>query len=102
MKHCYDSLLPNEKGPICAYLLTVNGPDVLQCVDGRRQSSTQAEIFLRQKSSQRQIVKDLSAIPPNVEGTVLSETLVVDTMNLQYASGPVVQWSSGCPLFQAA
>ena len=83
-------------------MLTVNGPDLVQCVDGTRQSCTQAEIFLRHKSCQRQIVEDLSAIPPNVESTVLSETLVVDSMNLQYTSGPVVQWSSGCLLFQAA
>eukprot|EP00754_Rhynchopus_humris_P030098 Rhum_TRINITY_DN15258_c13_g1::Rhum_TRINITY_DN15258_c13_g1_i1::g.148201::m.148201 len=64
-------------------LLAVEGADLVQCVDGRRQPSVHGQHLVLDESRQCQIVEHVCAVPPDVDGAVFPQTLVVEAVHLR-------------------
>lgn len=70
-------------GAIMRHLnLAVNGADLVQRIDGRRQPAMDAEQLIVNERRQAKIVKDLCAVLPNVLRAVLFHTLVIEAVDL--------------------
>ena len=73
------------------FLLPINGPDFVDgVVDSRAEPTMHAEDRVINDGSQREVVENISAVPPDVEGTVFSEALVIEAVNLSDLSAFVV------------
>mmetsp|Transcript_6523 Transcript_6523/g.14256 ORF Transcript_6523/g.14256 Transcript_6523/m.14256 type:complete len:206 (-) Transcript_6523:14-631(-) len=71
-------------------LHTVQGHDVLQRVDRRRQTAVQAEDLLLNERRQGQVVKEVGEVLPHVSAAVLAQALIVETVDLRDLTALVV------------
>ena len=71
-------------------LLAVDGADLVERVDGRAQAPVDAEDAVVDDGRQAQEVEDLRAVLPDVHGTVLSQALVVEAVDLRDLAALVV------------
>ena len=65
------------------FLLPVDGPQLVESVNRRTQASVDAEYLVLDQRSQGEVVKDVSAVPPDARGAVLPATLVVKPVYLR-------------------
>lgn len=77
------------------FLDTIKGADVIKSVDGRRETSMETEDLVLNESGKRKVIKQVSEALPDVWGVVLSETLVVESIDLSDLSTLVISTEDG-------
>ena len=65
------------------FLLAINDPNLIQCIDRWRQSSVYRKDLVFNDGRQTQIIKDFRTIPPDVDRSVFAQTLVVESVDLR-------------------
>ena len=60
----------------------IEGPDVVKGVDGGAETPVEAKDLAVDQSRQRQVVEQIREVLPHVGVAVLSQTFVVETINL--------------------
>jgi len=63
--------------------LAVQHADLVQRVDGGRQAAVHAEDAVLDERGEREVVKDVDAVAPHVDGAVLAQALVVEAVDLR-------------------
>lgn len=71
-------------------LLPVDRAYLIQRIDARAQTAMDAEDFVINDGCKSQVVEDVCAVPPDIDGAVLSQALVVETIHLSDLSALVV------------
>ena len=71
-------------------LFPVYHPDLINSLDGGREPTVHTEDLVVYHGREGQVIEDLGAVVPHVDGPVLPETLVVEPVNLGYLSALVV------------
>ena len=77
------------------FLNAVKGPDVIKRVDARGETTVQTEDLVVNQGGEGQVVKKICEVLPDIGVAVLSETLVVETVNLGDLSRLVVSAEDG-------
>jgi hypothetical protein len=63
-------------------LLPVDCPDLVDGIDGRRKPSMHAKHPVFNNRRQADVIEYIRAIPPNVDGSVLSQAFIVKPVHL--------------------
>mmetsp|Transcript_28437 Transcript_28437/g.82252 ORF Transcript_28437/g.82252 Transcript_28437/m.82252 type:complete len:203 (-) Transcript_28437:253-861(-) len=70
-------------GPVVGHLLLpIDDADLIEGVDARTQSAVDGEDLVLNDGRKAEIVKDLRAVPPNIDAAVLAQALVVEAVDL--------------------
>lgn len=72
------------------FLETVEGSDVVESVDGGRQSTVEAKDLAVNQGRQRQVVEEVRKVLPHIGVAILPQTFVVETVDLSDLPGFVV------------
>ena len=80
-------------------LLSINRSNLIKSVDRRTQSTMDAEYFVINDCRKSQVVKNVSAIPPNVDTAKLSEALIIEAIDLSDLTTLVVYSDQGDSLW---
>ena len=65
------------------FLEAVEGPDVVEGVDGGAETPVEAKDLAVDQRRQRQVVEQIREVLPHVGVTVLAQALVVETVHLR-------------------
>lgn len=71
-------------------LFAINRLNLVECVNVRRQAAVEAQDRLVNERGQRQAVKDLCAVAPDIDASVLAQALVIETIRLSDLAALVV------------
>ena len=63
-------------------LLPVDRPNLIEGVNRWTQSSVNTEYFIVDDCCKGKVVEDVSAVSPDIHGTIFSKTLVIEPVNL--------------------
>ena len=77
------------------FLDTVKRSDVIERVDAWGQTTVQTEDLIIDQGSQREVIEQVCEVLPNVRVSVLSETLVVEAVDLGDLARLVVSTEDG-------
>ena len=77
------------------FLDAVKGPDVIEGVNARRETTVKTEDLVVNQSGEGQVVEKVCEVLPDIGVAVLSETLVVEAVNLGDLSRLVVSAEDG-------
>ena len=65
------------------FLFPIYGPDFIdRVIYGGTQSSMHTENSIVDNGSKRQIIEDISTVPPDVQRTIFSETFIIEPIDL--------------------
>ncbi len=76
-------------------LLPVNRPYLIEGVDRWTQSSVYTEYLIVDNGCKGKVVEDVCAVSPDIDGTILSQTLVIEAINLCNLSALVISPDKG-------
>jgi hypothetical protein len=71
-------------------LYTIESPDIVECIDARRETPVEAEDLIIDQGCEREIIEKVGEVFPDVRVTVFSKTLVVEAVDLCDLAGFVV------------
>lgn len=77
------------------FLDAVEGPDVVESVDGRAQPTMQTENLVFDESSEGEVVEEVGEVFPHVGIAVFAQALVVEPIHLGDLTGLVVPTEDG-------
>lgn len=77
------------------FLDTVQGSDVVQSIDARRQTTVETEDLVIDQGSQGEVIEEIGKVLPDVGVAVLAETLIVEAVDLCDLPGLVVASKDG-------
>ena len=78
-------------GAFVGYFLdAVQGSDVIQSVDAGRQASVETEDLVVNQGGQGQVVEEIGEVFPDIGVAILSQTFVVESVDLSNLAGLVV------------
>jgi hypothetical protein len=73
-------------------------PYLIEGVDGGGEATVHAEDFVVDDGRETQVVEDLGAVPPHIDGPVLLKALVVEAVHLRDLSRLVVSTDQSDPV----
>ena len=65
------------------FLLSINRTDLFQSRDGRGKAAMNTQKCIVDEGPKAEVVKDFATVLPYVDGAVLFETFVIETVNLR-------------------
>ena len=77
------------------FLDTVQGSDVIQSVDARRQTTVKTKDLVVDQRGQGQVVEEVGEVFPDVRVAILSQAFVVESIDLGNLTGLVVTTENG-------
>jgi len=72
------------------FLYAVEGSDIVEGINTRRETPVKAEDLVVNKGSERKVVEQISEVLPHIGVTVLSKALVIEAVDLGDLAGLVV------------
>lgn len=72
------------------FLLPINFTDLIESIDGRRETSVHAEDAVLDQCTEAEIVEHFGAVSPHIDTAILPQTLIVESVHLGNLSGLVI------------
>ncbi len=77
------------------FLNSVEGTDIVECVNAGRKPTVQAEDLIVDQGGEREVIEEVGEVFPNVRIAVFSQAFVVEAVDLGDLSGFVVSTEDG-------